>query len=137
MAIIDHGQWERYVPTTVKPNLPSNIMYARSVIGNYDWYEYVAAKRFGQRSVVMTVQHTETGDLIQVATFDPTAIFPASCGVIEETEYSGSDPQAEFGLCTYNADLRKIGPKYVPPPTETEKLIASLMKRIEALEKAT
>jgi len=111
MALIDHGAWERYTPDPPKPGLPTDVMFARRVVGGEDWYEYVASKPFNNGSVVMTVERLETGDIIQAATRDPTAIFPARMSVIEETEYTRTDPQTDFGRRTYNADLRKILPK--------------------------
>jgi hypothetical protein len=107
MAIVAHGEWEYYTPPP-NEDLPSSIMFARRIADGQDWYEYVAGQPFSDGGVVMTVQHTDTGDIVQAATRDPSAIFPANMIVIEETEYSGNAPQTEFGRRTYSAELRKI-----------------------------
>jgi hypothetical protein len=115
MAIIDHGKWERYAPNPPVENLPANVMFARRVGDNVDWYEYVSSNHFQDGSVVMTVQRVADGAVIQAATRDPTEIFPAPFSVIEETEYTGTDPLKDFGRRMYDADLRKVGDLYVPP----------------------
>jgi hypothetical protein len=141
MTIIDHGAWERYTPASTKDGMPPNVMYARRIGSGEDWYEYVKARRFGDGSVVMTVMATEAGSVVQAATFDPTAVFPAEFSVIEETAYSGNDPQSDLGQRSYNADARKIGGPFVwpdpaPTPTETKILDAldAIVKRLEKLE---
>jgi hypothetical protein len=143
--IIDHGTWSRYTPAQPKLELiQHNVMFASRDGPGFgeDWYEYVASKPFGDTSVVMTVLHTDTGDVVQAATFDPSQLFPAGMGVIEETQYAGNDPQGDFGGTTYNADARKIGGKFVwpePRPTAIEArmlaVIEDLAARLEKLEK--
>ena len=121
MAIIDHGSWERYIPDPAPAGIPSNVMFARRIGDNVDWYVYLKSKPFAGNSVVMTVEHTSTGeDLVQAATRDPSMIFPQLMSVIEETEYSGTEPQKDLGGRLYDTSLRKIGDKYVPPPPTTQ-----------------
>jgi hypothetical protein len=143
--IIDHGTWSIYTPAAPKIAAPpgQTIMYAQRDGPGFgeDWYDYVAGQAFGDASVVMTVQTTSAGDVIQVATFDPTEIFPGGMRVIEETQYTGNDPQGDFGGTTYNTDLRKAGgSKFVwpePPDSRAAQLreaVARLAERIRQLE---
>jgi hypothetical protein len=138
--IIDHGTWSIYTPAAPKIVAPAgqSIMYASRDGPGFgeDWYDYVAGKAFGDTSVVMTVQQgTPAGDVVQVATFDPTEIFPAGMQVIEETQYTGNDPQGDFGGTTYNGT---IGGKAVwpEPPLDrrVRETIARLAERIRQLE---
>lgn len=134
--IIDHGNWSRYTPAAPKMELVKHhVQFAQRDGPGFgeDWYEYIASKPFGDTSVVMTVQHTETGDVVQAVTYDPSTIFPAGMGVIEETEYTGDDPFADFHGRVYNADARAIGGRWAPPPPPPSATEASILAMLDAI----
>jgi hypothetical protein len=133
--IVDHGNWVMYTPATPKAeHVGHHVMYARRDSPEADdWYEYVARRPFGDTSVVMTVQHTAEGDVVQAATFDPSEIFPAGMGVIEETEYTGNDPQTDFGQHSYSADARRIGGRFVPPERKPDAIETRILQALDAI----
>ena len=142
--IIEHGTWSLYTPAAPKMELVTHhVLFARRDGPGFgeDWYEYVASKPFGDASVIMTVKHTDTGDVVQAATFDPSTIFPNTMLVIEETEYTGNDPFGDFNGTVYNPVTHAIGGRWVPPerkPSAIEKRILQaldlIVDRIEKLE---
>jgi hypothetical protein len=146
MSIIEHGMWERYTPdpSTLKVLYQTNILYVRRTTDNVDWYEYVnIIKPFKEGSVVMTVQAIEEGEVVQAASQDHTAVFPISMKVIEETEYTGTNAQEDFGQRMYSADLRQVTKqkrefKHIPTQFEQDltEALHKALARIEALEKA-
>jgi hypothetical protein len=134
--VIDHGNWSLYTPATPKMEelAKYHIMFAqRDNPEADDWYEYVASKPFGDTSVVMTVEHFNTGDMVQVATFDPTKLFPAAMRVIEETEYTGNDPFNDFRGLTYNPDTGEFGPPFVPPPPPPNLFEKQVLSALDAI----
>jgi hypothetical protein len=127
--IVEHGGWSLSASSEMKPG-GQRILHARRDDG-MDWYVFVKMKPFGDGSIVMTVGSMGTEELVvQAATRDPTAIFPAGMLVIEETEYAGSNPFNDFHGRRY-AD-GKIGDMWVPPPPPLT--IEEVQQRLAALE---
>lgn len=133
--IIEHGTWEYYKPAEMKEGFPPHAMFAKRVDDGADWYEYQATKPFGEGSVVMTAYELNGQLVVGAATFDYSAIFPPRARVLEETEYQGQTPQADFGQKTYDAATKTIGPKFVPPPTIFD-VVAQMRVEIDALKAA-
>ena len=141
--IVDHGMWQIYTPAVLPEHAPSGAIYSRKVETGEDWYQY--QKKFDGSTVVMTAQPLEDGSyLVQAVHKLAQHIFPGIWRVIEDTEYTGSDPFTDYNGYVYNADSRKIGDKYVrprivPPPTETETKILgvldTIVTRLERLER--
>ena len=126
--IIEHGHWS----VTASPE-QQRVMHAHRDDTGMDWYQFVALKPFNAGSIIMTVgspgsEITEV--IVQAATRDPTAIFPAGMLVIEETEYAGSNPFNDFHGRLY-AD-GKIGDMWVPPPPPLT--AKEIQQRLVALE---
>jgi hypothetical protein len=137
--IIDHGAWDYYTPAKPRYDAPTNTMYLRRDDGK-DWYDYQQERPFKDGSVIMVAHPQADGSyVIGPATYDYTAIFPAQGRLLEETAYSGTDPQTDLGQRTYNLDQRKVGMKYTPPPLPLDErlmqIIDRLTKRVEVLEK--
>lgn len=142
--IKEHGTWEAYVPTATPKALephgaPPGTMFARDAGTQQDWYDYVASKPFGEHAVVMTVEHTPNGELVQAVTTDPTAIFPAGMKVIELTDYDGDEAFGDLHWRRYNSDARKIGDRFVAMPVpslhDVMRTLDAIMRRLERLER--
>ena len=141
--IKDHGMWETYTPAERPENHPTGAVYSRSINTKVDWYDF--QKEFNRNTVVITAQPLPDGSyLTQAASLDASMIFPGDWRLLEETEYSGSDPRADFGQRIYNPDTHTIGEKYVPPagkppPSQTELQILEtldvIMNRLTKLER--
>ena len=126
--IIEHGHWS----VTTSPE-QQRVLHAHRDDTGMDWNEFVALKPFNAGSIIMTVgspgsEITEV--IVQAATRDPTAIFPAGMLVIEETEYAGNNPFNDFHGRLY-AD-GKIGDMWVPPPPPLT--AKEIQQRLAALE---
>lgn len=151
--IIDHGYWDYYQPTEQQlaprevlnaeglvayiayETLPKNIMFARRVSDGMDWYVYQRTAPFGAGSVVMTAQDAGDGTLIiMAATFDYASLFPPRAHLIEETEYTGTAPQDDYGHLIYNKEAAAITTRYVWPTSPTETRLNALEARISKLE---
>jgi len=132
--IIEHGRWSLSASAETKPTR-QRILYARRDDTGMDWYEFVRMRPFNDGSIVMTVGSMGTDELVvQAATRDPTAIFPAGMLVIEETEYAGSDPFADYHGRVYDLASRSIGDKFVPPPLPPTEFETAVLNRLAALE---
>jgi hypothetical protein len=127
--IIEHGSWSLSAPQ-------QHIMHTHRDDTGMDWYEFVKTKPFGDGSVVMTVGAIDvTGVLVvQAATKDPTAIFPAGMRVIEETEYVGGNPFGDYHGHVYDISSSSIGDMYAPPPPPPTAFEVEILNRLAALE---
>jgi hypothetical protein len=103
MASIDHGIWQTYTPNT--PDLPSGALFLQRQSDGADWYDYVkAGTNFTPGSVKFSAlwQDLYSSYVCKVATFDETLLFPTGQMVREITDYTGSDPQGDFGQKLYD-----------------------------------
>ena len=137
MNIINHGKWLPYKPARLPPSAPPNTLFARRESDNVDWYDYVnSGKNFGARSVKLMAIWREYagGHVVGPAVRDATMLFPANHVVIEITDYTGIDPQAEFGNKIFQPDAGTFIGAPPPAPHPFDKLIEQLTARIAALE---
>ena len=89
------------------PNAPQNALFARRETDLVDWYDYVnSGKRFRADSVKLMAiwRPYADGYVVGPAVRDATMLFPADHIVFEITDYTGSDPQAEFGNKRYEPE---------------------------------
>lgn len=154
MNIKDHGSWIKYKPETIPEKAPANAMFAKRESDGQDWYQYVHAvevevnpftmgtvtpynfENFEEASVkfVATYQEIHGAHIIGAATFDPTMLFPAGGLLAEIFDYTGSDPQTDFGNKVYDPVAKTIteAPPIPPPPLE-EVLDPRLMAILEEI----
>lgn len=104
MAIIDHGQWQRYEPEVRPAHLPASIMFCRRIGDGVDWYEYQKSSPFSEGSVFFVVHQGR----IKVATDDPSRLFPQGMHLFEETAPLPGDPQTIYGEQLFGADNRVV-----------------------------
>lgn len=104
MNIIEHGKWLPYRPSELPPDAPANAMFAQRDVDQIDWYDYVnSGENFGVDSVKLAaIWRDPVGYVVGPAVYDATMLFPARHIVLEVTDYSGSDPQADFGNTVYD-----------------------------------
>jgi hypothetical protein len=102
--IINHGTWSSYVPNTTPQGLLPNTLFAKSDTTGRDWYDalYSDTPLLAAGSVAINAMKDDSGIWrIMVATKDATALFPAKQMLLEVTDYTGTDPQADFGGMQY------------------------------------
>lgn len=136
MNVIEHGHWTLYVPARPYYRFEAaaaqglNVLYARRAGDDRDWYVYVNDENpFQDGSVRMIVHPQRDGWIVGAATFDATAAWPANALLLEVTDYTGTDPQADFGNKVYDAATGTFSDR-VPP----ENPLPDVLKRLEALE---
>jgi len=134
MASIDHGTWSSYTPDTLPSGAPPGALYVQRDSDSVDWYQYLKdGTHFGAGTVKFSAlwQAVYNGYVVSVAVYDADRLFPANQIVREIPDYSGSDPQGDYGQKLYDpatdtfSDLPPL-----PPPAE----IRDLRARIAALE---
>jgi hypothetical protein len=134
MASIDHGRWSGYTPGTLPPEAPPGALYIRRDSDGVDWYVYLRdVTSFGADTVKLSAlwQDAYNGYVVSVATYDADRLFPVDQIVREITDYTGSDPQADYGSRLYDpatdsfSDLPPL-----PPPAD----IKALLDRVAQLE---
>lgn len=131
MAHIDHGNWLAYAPNSPPKDAPLHAMFARRESDGVDWYEFI--KGFGLDTVKFAADMRDgVGYVVGPAVYDATKIFPAGCIVREIPDYTGSDPQADFGSKLYDPATETFS-EIVRPPAKGPTL-ADLAARITALE---
>jgi hypothetical protein len=137
-------------------------MFAKRESDEQDWYLYVHPPlvevsphnmkavtpynfaSFDEASVkfVATYQEIHGAYIIGAATFDPTMLFPGGGLLAEIFEYTGTDPQTDFGNKVYDPVAKTIteAPPIPPPPLEQVvdprlmAILEEMMARIAALE---
>jgi len=131
--IIDHGFWKLAESSELKPGR-QRIIHARREDTGMDWYEFVKLRPFGDGSVIMTVGFIDDTKepVVQAASRDPTAIFPAGMRVIEETDYAGDDPFKDYHGRAYVDG--SIGGMHVSPPPPLTEIETAIFKRLAAIE---
>jgi hypothetical protein len=133
--IVDHGKWVRYQPDKLPPGMPPNALFARRESDGVDWYDYIRdEKNFAGDSVKFTVlwQDIHNGYIVNVASRDPSRLFPAGGLVREIIDYHGGDDlHLELRNKLYNPDTHTLhAPPPPPPPFDFEALEA----RVAAIE---
>jgi hypothetical protein len=86
MKFTDHGEWVRYEPTVKPPHLRMhhNIMYAKRVTDDVDWYTYQRSTDLLTSATVKITLMDINGDLtVQATQRDGSMIWPASQRLIE------------------------------------------------------
>jgi len=143
MTHFDHGNWIAYKPEKMPEAAPPNTLFAKRESDGVDWYDHVNGGAFSEGTVkIAAIMREGIGYVVGPATYDATRIFPAGHIVAEIGDYTGSDPQKDFGNKVYDpvADTFSDQPPPAPPPpspTEAKILTAldSIMGRLERLEK--
>lgn len=138
MKIIDHEKWLPYKPAQMPPSAPPNTLFARRESDKTDWYDYVnSGKNFGADSVkLMAIWREDMGGyIVGPAVFDATMLFPPNHIVFEITDYTGSDPQADFGGKLYEPATGTFSaPTMAAAEPSLAKLVEELTARIAVLE---
>ena len=123
MNIINHGTWSSYVRNPIPEGLLPTTLFAKSDTTDRDWYDalYSETPLLAAGSVAITAMKDDSGLWrIMVATKDATALFPARQMLLEVTDYTGTDPQADFGGMQYveaSNSIIAIPPPAPPPVT--------------------
>jgi hypothetical protein len=134
MSIIEHGDWTSYSPDPHPEDAPLNAMFARRDGDAQDWYSYVnlPAANFQPNSVKMTIyRQGKHGPTVGAAVFDATMLYPGSALVVEDTGYSGTDPQADYDRKIYDPETQTFSD---PPPEDPGAGMRALIERVAALE---
>lgn len=136
MSIIEHGDWTRYYPNPRPEGAPPNAMFTRRDSDARDWYQYVnsTTANFQPNSVKMTIyRQGADGPMVGAAVFDPTMLWPDQALIVEDTSYSGDDPQADYGRKIYDPTTQTFSD---PPPLEMppSQAMTELLDRVAALE---
>jgi hypothetical protein len=148
MSTIDHGKWVLYTPAqeAIPAGFPLGAIHAKREGDAVDWYTYIrSGAHFGKDNVKGAAWWREDRQCYTVgpATKDVTAIFPADCYVFEVTDYTGTDPQADYGGKIYHPEDGTFE-EYVPPPpearsspfTELQAKFDALLARVAKMEKS-
>jgi len=134
MNIVDHGQWEAYIPATFPPSAPVGTLFSRRQSDGVDWYDYVKTLSPNTVQFLALWVDAYNGYVVSVATYDQTMLFPGNQILREITDYAGTDPQADFGNKLYDPAAGTFSPlPPLPPPLPAVDLNA-LQDRIAALE---
>jgi hypothetical protein len=134
MSIIEHGDWTRYYPDPRPSNAPLNAGFAQRNSDAQDWYLYVnpPATSFQPGSVKMTIyRQGKDGPTVAAAVLDATMLWPDQALVVEDTSYSGTTPQADYGGKIYDPATQTFSD---PPPLEPPAGLQSLLDRVAQLE---
>jgi len=134
MNIIDHGAWVRYQPATTE-GYPTGALFARREADGWDWYDYTrhpSSPFVSDSTVKFTAAARPEGFIVGAAVYDPTRLFPPGQSVYEITDYTGNDPQADFGNKVYDP-VTKTFSDYVFPAVDDP--LVEIRRRLEALEK--
>ena len=84
MEIIDHGNWEPYVPENYPIRLPPNVLYARRVEDGTDWYLFQRKELTGQDTIKLTAFQEPDGDwVVQATETDASMLFPINMRLVE------------------------------------------------------
>jgi hypothetical protein len=130
MNIIDHGRWIRYEPHAIPIDAPSGAMFAKRESDGVDWYDYVnSGENFAAQNVKFMAiwQDVYQSHVVGPAVYDATLLFPASQVVGEITDYTGNNPQADFGGKLYDPATGAITD---PPPPEPVEDLEAMITRI-------
>jgi hypothetical protein len=159
MSVIEHGKWALYTPREAYGKFKGvrGILHAKRESDDKDWYEYIygpfqekPAPKFNEdgtpkeeevikeydppfeaRSAKM-IAHNFTGLwIVGGAYLDYTRLWPEQALVIEDTGYTGTDPQADYSGKIYNREDKT----FTDPPPPPEPLSSlSLEQRVARLE---
>ncbi|MEY9435942.1 hypothetical protein [Bradyrhizobium elkanii] len=111
MNIINHGTWTRYEPDPYPTDIPPGVIFAKSDATGRDWYDalYGETRLFAADSVKVTATKEADGSWrLQAANKDATRVFPVGGLLLEITDYTGTDPQADFGQKRFDATTSEI-----------------------------
>lgn len=130
MIITERGNWVAYKPASTPEGFPAHALFARRADDGTDWYDFVhPGDNLRPDTVKMTVM---SNNVVAAATTDASALFPVNALLLEVEGADTSNPQETYGGKIYNAaDGTFTDP---PPPERPPETMASLLKRIEALE---
>jgi hypothetical protein len=134
MSIIEHGDWTRYIPDPHPVEAPTHALFARRDGDGRDWYGYVnpPAANFQPNSVKMTVyRQGQHGPTVGAAVFDATLLYPGSALVVEDTGYSGADPEADYSRKIYDPVTKTFSD---PPSDDPAAGMRALFERVARLE---
>lgn len=144
MNIVDHGSWAAYTP---KPEdhpagAPINALFARRESDGVDWYDYVAdQKSFGANTVKFAAIYRGdhvNGYIVGPAVYLADRMFPAGHIVAEITDYTGSDPQADFGNKVFDPAAATFSEQPPVPrgemPLEIRHALDAITARFDKLE---
>ena len=137
MNIIDHGRWVNYKPNPIPEKAPPNALFCKRESDGQDWYLYVHAvpppgvvavnpndyatqfnvTNFQLETVKFTAlwQEQYGAYVVGAAVYDPLMLFPGGQLLGEITDYTGTDPQADFGNKVYDPETKTFSD---PPPIE-------------------
>ena len=125
MTTISHGKWLPYVPQALPPGMLPTAIYAHREGDQVDWYAYVyTIKGFAEHTVKGAAlwQEERQAYIVGPATYDASEIFPANQLVFEVTDYTGSDPFADFSGKVYHPEDGTFTDYPAPPLARIAKL---------------
>ena len=134
MNIIEHGAWVRYQPAPTEDH-PTGALFAKRESDGWDWYDYTrhpSSPFVSPDTVKFTAMLLDGSYLVGAAVYDPTRLFPPGQSVYEITDYTGNNPQADFGNKVYDP-VTKTFSDYVFPVVKDP--LVDIKRRLEALEK--
>lgn len=113
ITIRNLGNWEMYRPEKPPADIPANVLFARRVQDQVDWYEF--QRTLTGNDVYMTVMEMEpTHHVVQAATRDATALFPAHALLLSVQGIADSDPFEAYHGREYFPLTKTFGDKWVP-----------------------
>ena len=138
MIIRDHGEWVRYVPKVLPNDAPENAMFCKRSTDCVDWYDYVNRERdaISAGSVMFAADWREdVGQyIVGAATYDVTQLFPAGFIVREIIDYTGSDPQKDFGGKAYDPETDTFSDPPLAPPAPSTQVLFDHENRLRTIE---
>ncbi len=140
MNIIEHGKWQIYTaPDELleRRNLTRQhgVVFSKRVDTGEDWYDYSLARFAAKTTVLITmIEQPPDGLVTGAANTNYNFIFPANGELIEVTDYSGSDPQADFGNKIYDPEEQTFTDR-PPMQPQADPEVAELKKAVEGMRK--
>jgi hypothetical protein len=127
-AVVEHGNWTRYEPSSLPAGAPLNALYVRRDSDSADWYQFVNA---GSDFQAGTLKMVVTNNVVSTATVDPTMLFPQDALVLEVFDTALDNPHEAWSRMVYDPATQTFSdPPPLPPLISTK----DLLDRIETLE---
>jgi hypothetical protein len=102
MKIINHGEWEAYVPDPRPEELPANILFCRRKSDGVDWYEY--QKKLTDKAVYCVVLNGKINPVFR----DPSMLFPQYGTVLEIVDKDTVEIIAEYAGRKYDPETNTL-----------------------------
>jgi hypothetical protein len=136
MTTKNHGTWIAYRPVPIPEAAPRGAMFTNRESDGKDWYVFVNEDNPFERpqNVKMCLRNDNGQWIVGAAVYDATMLFPqVGQLILEVIDYTGTDPQAEFGGKIWD-EANDTFSDPLAPAASTNIDINSLLARIAALE---